>query len=425
MGPFELMDLIGHDVELRGHLFGVRCLFRRQAFYPSLIQQELVQAGRLGRRAAAASTTIATRRADRSRQARRHGRARRRSPWSVGLAWRPASSAASRPQGSRCSAGPAGVPASSRWARPGWRSRTAAARRVDAHEEAIADLVLFDLAADFAATPRIAVAIADQCGSGAAQLVVGTLQQAGMEVSRIDDVAGMVALRTVAMLANEAADAVLQGIGSARDIDTAMRYGTNYPKGRLPGRTSSIGVGLVASVLANLRDHYGEERYRVSPLIQRKHSPERIFMVRQHKCSIPRPLPRRCAMACSPTTRRPRGSAWRSGGRAGLREDQHGGACRHAQRLRHHPWRLRHHPGRFGLRLSCNSYNEQTVASGISVDFIAPAREGDVLTAEATEVALSGRTGVYDVKVTNQRGDTIAVMRGKSYRLKGRVVVPQ
>ena len=65
------------------------------------------------------------------------------------------------------------------------------------------------------------------------------------------------------------------------------------------------------------------------------------------------------------------------------------------------------------------------MASGISVDFIAPAREGDVLTAEATEVALSGRTGVYDVKVTNQRGDTIAVMRGKSYRLKGRVVVPQ
>ena len=74
---------------------------------------------------------------------------------------------------------------------------------------------------------------------------------------------------------------------------------------------------------------------------------------------------------------------------------------------------------------SCNSYNEQTVASGISVDFIAPAREGDVLTAEATEVALSGRSGVYDVKVTSQRGDTIAVMRGKSYRLKGRVVVPQ
>ncbi|MBT0961096.1 hydroxyphenylacetyl-CoA thioesterase PaaI [Denitromonas sp. IR12] len=74
---------------------------------------------------------------------------------------------------------------------------------------------------------------------------------------------------------------------------------------------------------------------------------------------------------------------------------------------------------------ACNSYNEQTVASGISVDFIAPAREGDVLTATAREVALSGRTGVYDITVTNQHGTTIAVMRGKSYRLKGRAVFPQ
>ncbi|WP_323002317.1 hydroxyphenylacetyl-CoA thioesterase PaaI [Denitromonas sp.] len=74
---------------------------------------------------------------------------------------------------------------------------------------------------------------------------------------------------------------------------------------------------------------------------------------------------------------------------------------------------------------ACNSYNEQTVASGISVDFIAPAREGDVLTATAREVALSGRTGVYDITVTNQHGAIIAVMRGKSYRLKGRAVFPQ
>ena len=65
------------------------------------------------------------------------------------------------------------------------------------------------------------------------------------------------------------------------------------------------------------------------------------------------------------------------------------------------------------------------MASGISVDFIAPAREGDVLTATAREVALSGRTGVYDITVTNQHGAIIAVMRGKSYRLKGRAVFPQ
>jgi acyl-CoA thioesterase len=72
---------------------------------------------------------------------------------------------------------------------------------------------------------------------------------------------------------------------------------------------------------------------------------------------------------------------------------------------------------------SCNSYNEQTVASGISVDFMAPGRAGDLLTAEAKEVSVSGRTGVYDITVTNQKGELIAVMRGKSYRLKGRAVV--
>ncbi len=72
---------------------------------------------------------------------------------------------------------------------------------------------------------------------------------------------------------------------------------------------------------------------------------------------------------------------------------------------------------------ACNSGNEQTVASGIAVDFMAPGRPGDVLTASATEVFAAGRTGVYDIAVTNQKGELIAVMRGKSYRLKGRPVV--
>ncbi|HTT38206.1 MAG TPA: hydroxyphenylacetyl-CoA thioesterase PaaI [Burkholderiales bacterium] len=72
---------------------------------------------------------------------------------------------------------------------------------------------------------------------------------------------------------------------------------------------------------------------------------------------------------------------------------------------------------------ACNSYNELTLAAGIVVDFIAPANEGDVLTAEAREVALSGRTGVYDVSVTNQRGELVAVLRGRSHRLKGKPVV--
>ena len=71
---------------------------------------------------------------------------------------------------------------------------------------------------------------------------------------------------------------------------------------------------------------------------------------------------------------------------------------------------------------ACNSYNLTTVASGCSIDFIAPAREGDVLTAVARERSAIGRTGVYDIEVVNQRGEPIAFFRGKSYRIKGHVI---
>ncbi len=73
---------------------------------------------------------------------------------------------------------------------------------------------------------------------------------------------------------------------------------------------------------------------------------------------------------------------------------------------------------------ACNSYNFVTVASGCSIDFLAPAREGDVLTASAHERSASGRTGVYDIDVMNQRGERIALFRGKSYRIKGSVMQP-
>ena len=73
---------------------------------------------------------------------------------------------------------------------------------------------------------------------------------------------------------------------------------------------------------------------------------------------------------------------------------------------------------------ACNSRNDMTVASGLSIDFLAPARAGDRLTAEAREVSLAGRTGVYDMSVRNQRGEAIAVFRGRSYCLKGKATVP-
>ena len=71
---------------------------------------------------------------------------------------------------------------------------------------------------------------------------------------------------------------------------------------------------------------------------------------------------------------------------------------------------------------ACNSRNHVTVASGCMIDFVAPARLDDVLTAEAEERSLSGRTGVYDITVTNQRRELIALFRGNSYRIKGHVI---
>ena len=73
---------------------------------------------------------------------------------------------------------------------------------------------------------------------------------------------------------------------------------------------------------------------------------------------------------------------------------------------------------------ACNSHGELTLASGFVIDLLAPARLGDVLTARCTEVSKAGRTGVYDVDVTNHRGERIAVFRGRSYTMKGKPAVP-
>ncbi len=71
---------------------------------------------------------------------------------------------------------------------------------------------------------------------------------------------------------------------------------------------------------------------------------------------------------------------------------------------------------------ACNSRNLNTVASGCSIEYVAPALRNDVLTAEAQERTLAGRTGVYDITVSNQDGKIIALFRGKSYRIKGEVI---
>lgn len=71
---------------------------------------------------------------------------------------------------------------------------------------------------------------------------------------------------------------------------------------------------------------------------------------------------------------------------------------------------------------ACNSYDRNTLASACNIDFLAPAKEGDVLVAEGIEQSLAGRTGVYDVSVKNGDGVNIALFRGKSTRISGEVI---
>ena len=71
---------------------------------------------------------------------------------------------------------------------------------------------------------------------------------------------------------------------------------------------------------------------------------------------------------------------------------------------------------------ACNSRNHNTVAAGASIEFLRPGQLGDVLTCEGVEQVLSGRHGIYDMRVSNQRGETVALFRGKSAAVQGNVI---
>jgi len=64
---------------------------------------------------------------------------------------------------------------------------------------------------------------------------------------------------------------------------------------------------------------------------------------------------------------------------------------------------------------ACNTYNRITVAASASIEFVRPARLGDKLLATAAEVHRGGRTGIYDITVTNQDDDVVAIFRGRSH----------
>jgi acyl-CoA thioesterase len=78
--------------------------------------------------------------------------------------------------------------------------------------------------------------------------------------------------------------------------------------------------------------------------------------------------------------------------------------------------------GDSAFAFACNSYNDSTVAAAASIDFLIAVRAGDELTAEATEVWRTRRNGIYEISIRNQRGERVALFRGRSYRVDGQVV---
>jgi 3-hydroxybutyryl-CoA dehydrogenase len=259
LGPFELIDLIGADVNLSvtESVFAATGYDTRYA--PNLIQQELVRAGRYGRKAG--SGFYDYRDGAKPKAADVVAPAATPPRLAVGLASGPLGALVERLQRSGVAAHTDTGLDDDCFAIDGIRvaltdGRSAAER----HALDRRPTVLLDLARDFATTSVVGAA------GGAAQLglLAALLQPAGIEVIALADVAGLVVMRTVACLANEAADVMTWTGTTAADIDTAMRLGTAYPVGPLAW-ADAIGVARVAAVLANLQAHYGDARYRRAP----------------------------------------------------------------------------------------------------------------------------------------------------------------
>ncbi len=130
------------------------------------------------------------------------------------------------------------------------------------------DAVALDWVGDAEHATRVCLAPSDACEPNTLTEAIGLFQAAGLAVTVIDDVPGLVVARTVSMLVNEAVDLVARGEAAAADVDTAMRLGTGYPRGPLAWG-DEVGAGLVVDVLTELARAYPSGRYRPSPLLIR------------------------------------------------------------------------------------------------------------------------------------------------------------
>lgn len=280
MGPFELMDLIGHDVNYAVTRSVFDAYYGDTRFEPSLVQQALVEAARLGRKSGKGFFDYA------------EGAAKPQPEFAA-----PANTElpALVVQGANSTLAPLLERAQEAGLNVVYREslqqdgsprlylgdlvmalsdgRCATERAVN---EGLDALVLFDLCLDYRNASAIALAASHTASPEARQLATAFFQHIRMDVAWLTDTPGLVVLRTVAMLANEAADAVLQGVCSAQDGDLAMQAGVNYPRGPLAW-ADSLGLPFIHRTLTHLQQSYGEERYRSSFLLRRNALSEENF----------------------------------------------------------------------------------------------------------------------------------------------------
>lgn len=269
MGPFALMDLVGLDVSLAVSKSVYTQTFHDPRFTPSVIQQALVDAGHLGVKTGrgfydytdgAEKPLPATHApAPRPRAVAVHG------GLGQGTGLVPRLEAAGVEVGSVDEPGPGFLSVDGVVVRP-TDGRTATRLMV---EEVVVggDIVVFDLVRDWSEADRVAVAVAAQAEHNSLASAAGLFQAGGLDVSVVADSPGLVMMRIVAQLSSVAADAVTLSVAEPGAIDTAMRLGTNYPVGPLEW-ADQIGARAVVAALDHIRDHYGEDRYRVASLLR-------------------------------------------------------------------------------------------------------------------------------------------------------------
>lgn len=266
MGPLELTDMIGQDVNFAVTCSVFNAFWQERRFLPSLVQQELVLAGKWGRKSAQGVYTWPREPRElpfarplpeeaAARQLRKGGPGM----WLNGMAQLTAHLA----QSDRVAdtpfleldellvmptSGETAQQLSRRYHRP---------------------VVVLDLADDYLTGNMVVMAAAATNRPEQTAKAIHFFQQQDKQVLQLADYPGLLAWRTVAMLVNEALDAVQKGVASPEDIDVAMRLGVNYPHGPLAWG-ESLGWQRVLTVLENLQKHYGEERYRPCSLLRER-----------------------------------------------------------------------------------------------------------------------------------------------------------